>query len=87
LEITTEEKIPLNDADITGHCVVFFGAGLETVPSALQFAIYLLALYPEVQERLFMELNQAAQQSGGEFSYGMLDRLEYLNGVISGEYF
>lgn len=49
-------KVLLSEYEIAVHCLVFFLEGLETTGSAMTFASYLLAKYPDVQERVYVQL-------------------------------
>ena len=51
-----EEK-KLTDEEIVGHSIVFLLAGNETTANALAFTSYLLALNPEIQEKLQAEID------------------------------
>ena len=52
-----EEK-KLTDEEIVGHSIVFLIAGNETTANTLAFTSYLLALNPEIQEKLQAKINE-----------------------------
>ena len=47
----------LTDKEIVGHSVTFLLAGYETTSTALAYVAYLLAVNPEVQDKLDAEIN------------------------------
>lgn len=65
------DGMPFDDAEMVDQVAVFFLAGHETSASALGWALYLLALDPELQERL---ADEAARELRPEF--GAVSRLK-----------
>ena len=71
IDASTEEGEPvaaegskkLSDEEIVSHSVGFLLAGYETTANTLAFASYLLALNPEVQERLGAEIDEYHQNN------------------------
>ncbi|CAN7975782.1 unnamed protein product [Ixodes persulcatus] len=55
---------PMTLDDITAQAMLFFGAGTDTVSSAMTYSAYLLALNPECQERVLKEVDDAVQKDG-----------------------
>ena len=47
----------MTDGEVFANALGFLGAGNETTASALSFASYLLALHPDVQEKLQSEID------------------------------
>lgn len=68
---------------MTAQCFVFFVAGFETSSGALSFALYELARHKEIQEKLFEEITTATGVNG-ELNYDSLQKMTYLDQVISG---
>lgn len=48
---------------LAGNVQGFLAAGIETVRTSLNWAFLILAKYPDVQERLFLEVQQTCGQS------------------------
>jgi cytochrome P450 len=67
---TTEEMVD--------QVAIFFLAGHETSASALAWALYMLALYPEVQEKVAAE----AATLGPAPEFGAMSRLKYTRDVF-----
>jgi len=79
-------KLKLTDDLILAQCILFFNAGFDTVQALLDFCLYELAINPEVQQKLFLELNSLMMKEGNkELSHENLSQLPYLEMVVSGE--
>lgn len=52
----------LEDGTVVAHCVGFLLAGYETTSNAVTYMSYLLALHPDVQERLANEIHTHLQE-------------------------
>lgn len=72
-----------SDDEIIDQMLTFLAAGHETTASALTWCGYLMALNPDVQEKLRAEIrkNVPSPDSGEEISHETFERLPYLNGV------
>ncbi|XP_046422449.1 uncharacterized protein LOC124180747 [Neodiprion fabricii] len=68
---------------LVGQAAVFFAAGFETSSSTLSFALYELALHPDIQSKLREEITSALANNGGKITYEMVLSLEYLDQVVS----
>lgn len=71
---------------LTAQCFVFFIAGFETSSGTLSFALYELAKHPEIQEKLFDEINKTLEENDGSFDYECLQKMPYMDQVVSGKY-
>lgn len=56
--------------------------GYETTASTLTFASYILAMHPEIQERLRTEIIEAKEQCNGSIDYETLMSLTLLDAFI-----
>ena len=63
-----EEK-RLTDEEIVAHSIVFLLAGNETTANTLAFTSYLLALNPEIQEKLQAEIDEYFESKPVSWSY------------------
>jgi hypothetical protein len=51
----------------------------------MSYALYELALHPEVQSRLREEITQVLDKHQGELTYEGMNEMSYLDMVVSGE--
>ena len=58
LSETADGSAKLNDDEIAATSITFLGAGYETTANTLAYTTYLLALNPEVQEKLYQEVRE-----------------------------
>jgi cytochrome P450 family 6 len=63
----------------------FLGAGYETSGTTLSFALYELALHPEIQHRLREEILEVLNKHDGKLTYEGIQNMSYLDRVVSGE--
>jgi cytochrome P450 family 6 len=63
----------------------FLIAGYETSASTLTFALYELAMYPEIQQRLRAEILEVLRKHDGKLAYDGMQYMSYLDRVVSGE--
>uniref|UniRef100_A0A2L2YIP3 Cytochrome P450 3A24 n=1 Tax=Parasteatoda tepidariorum TaxID=114398 RepID=A0A2L2YIP3_PARTP len=68
----------MTDEEIVANAYIFLLAGYETTATALGFTFYLLITHPEVQERLFQEIDAAE-----DCDYATLQSLQYLDQVFN----
>jgi len=68
-----------------GQALQFIGAGFETSGSTLHFALYEIALHPEIQNRLRAEIMLVLNKHNGQLTYDGLQEMVYLDMVVSGE--
>ena len=72
----------LTDDEIIAQSFVFLVAGYESSSTTLSFTCYHLAVYPEVQKRLYEEVMKFCPE-GTMPDYDTVQHLEYLDQVIS----
>ncbi|KAL3273876.1 hypothetical protein HHI36_015302 [Cryptolaemus montrouzieri] len=77
-----EMKAELSLEDITSQALIFFVAGFDTVSTAMCFMAYELALNPDIQQRLIMELDEH-RAVNKNLTYEGLAELTYLDMVFS----
>lgn len=73
----------LTEEEALSQCVAFFIAGLDATSSAVAFTFYLLALHPDVQQKLREEVDRCFEENGEEPSLDDVSKLKYLNCIIS----
>ncbi|PVF97230.1 cytochrome P450 [Serendipita vermifera] len=76
------EGLSLTDQEVIGNIFIFLIAGHETTAHSLAFAMGLLAMYPEVQEKLYAFVVKNVSDPSGAPSYSELSSLSYVNAVF-----
>jgi cytochrome P450 len=76
--------VQITDDTIVANCVMFIVAGFDTTQSLMLFLAYVLALHPEVQDKLRSEIDSVLEETDGEMTYDGLNKMEYLDMVING---
>jgi cytochrome P450 family 6 len=67
------------------QALTFLVAGYETSASTLTFALYELALHPEIQQSLRAQILQVLSKHDGKLTYDGIQEMSYLDRVVSGE--
>ncbi|TMW51341.1 hypothetical protein DOY81_003582 [Sarcophaga bullata] len=82
LELKNDDKVgSLTMEEMCAQVFVFFLGGFETSSSTMSFALYELALHPEIQDRVREEVNEMFGQDQ-EISYESLKDITYLDQVL-----
>ncbi|AUY53115.1 cytochrome P450 [Streptomyces sp. CB01881] len=76
-----ENGDPLSDKELRDEVVTLFSAGSATVATSLAWALHLLSIHPDVEERLFTEVTEVL--AGRPVTVADLPRLEYLGRVVT----
>lgn len=89
MQIDDHEKLngdvgKLTLEEIAAQAFIFYLAGFETSSTAMTFAVYELAMNPEIQETLREEIFSVVGKFGGEITYDSLSEMKYLQMVIDG---
>ena len=85
IDATTEDKTEqkrLSDTEILSQCFTFMAAGYETTANALTYTAYLLALNPDIQEKLIDQIREYISDHPDLSLYNMAQELTYLDMVI-----
>lgn len=75
----------LTDELLAAQAYIFFMAGFETSSTAMTYALYELALHPEIQDKLHGEIREALETHDGQLPYEATEKLEYLDKVYKGK--
>ena len=59
-----------------------FSVGFDTQAFTLSMIIHQLVKHDEVQDKLLAEIDEALEDGDGFVSYGLIDKLTYLDMVI-----
>lgn len=68
--------------DIIAQAFIFFFAGFAPSSALMGFIAHELAVNPEIQEKLYNEIDYFIKQENGEISYETLSKMKYLDMVI-----
>ncbi|KAJ7372188.1 Thromboxane-A synthase [Desmophyllum pertusum] len=83
-EVTNNNEVKrLTDEEIIGQCITFLVAGSETTGSTLAMIAHHLASYPEIQEKLLREIDDATRSRGDVSIQEFVQSLEYLDRFVS----
>ncbi|XP_019699655.2 cytochrome P450 6k1-like isoform X2 [Harpegnathos saltator] len=70
--------------DLVAQAAIFISGSLETSSTTMSFALYEIAIHPEVQNKLRKEILDAVREAGGKITYEMVTiSLPYLDMVLS----
>uniref|UniRef100_A0A1B6EAW4 Cytochrome P450 n=1 Tax=Clastoptera arizonana TaxID=38151 RepID=A0A1B6EAW4_9HEMI len=79
---TSEDKIFMTDMHITAQALTFLLAGLETVSSTINFALFTLAENPDVQAKLHEEIDHVMKNHKNTWSYQAVKEMVYLEEIL-----
>nr|CAD7602486.1 unnamed protein product [Timema genevievae] len=65
------------------HCLEMFLAGYDTMSTTIGFCLHELAINPDIQQTLIEEINEVLKEFGGEITHGAVQKMEYLDKVLS----
>ena len=83
MKLNHKKTRQLTDKDIISNLMVFLIVGYDTTNMTLAYALYALSLNPDVQERLWQEVDEAWKDAGDKLpDYNMVQGLPYLEMVI-----
>ncbi|KIM26275.1 hypothetical protein M408DRAFT_194729 [Serendipita vermifera MAFF 305830] len=77
------EGLKLTDDEVIGNIFIFLIAGHETTAHTLAFAAALLALYPDVQEKLYEFICTHVSNPSGAPTYNEVPQLTYVSAVFN----
>ncbi|GIY09379.1 hypothetical protein CDAR_88121 [Caerostris darwini] len=82
LKLHVEDQV-LDEEGVRQEVDTFIAAGHDSTAVAVKWALYLIGLYPEVQEKIQQELDSVlGADSKGPLSVGDLNELQYLDCVL-----
>ncbi|XP_077285309.1 putative cytochrome P450 6a14 [Arctopsyche grandis] len=78
-----KEDKEMDDMFMAAQAFIFFAAGFETSSMIMSTTLHELAMNPDIQERLFQEIESAVAKNDGKLTYDGIVEMEYLDMVIS----
>ncbi|KAJ8044878.1 Cytochrome P450 3A24 [Holothuria leucospilota] len=75
-------KKEMTREELMAQAVVFFLAGYESTNVILTFLSYLLATHPDLQEKVYQEVQEVAS-AAESFSYDAVNKMEYLEMFVN----
>ncbi|XP_062562172.1 probable cytochrome P450 6g2 isoform X2 [Armigeres subalbatus] len=82
LQILLKGKSELTEEMIAGHSLSFFTEGFETSSITMAFAILHLAENPDVQEKLYQEVQRNLTENDGLLTFDLLQKIDYLDWIL-----
>ncbi|XP_014286440.1 probable cytochrome P450 6a14 [Halyomorpha halys] len=79
----TISQIVMDDNTIISNAFVFLLAGYETTANTLSFGLYELSKNPDIQERVYKEVDNVLKKYGGVITWEGLAEMKYIECVIS----
>lgn len=77
------QKKSMTNGEIMAQALLFMMAGSDTTGTALMHVSYLLAFNPEIQKKLFEEIESVLEKHNGEVTYDAVNEMEYMSKCIS----
>ncbi|XP_075148982.1 putative cytochrome P450 9f2 [Haematobia irritans] len=81
---STLKKREWSDFEVVAQCFLFFFAALEPLSTAMSFALHELMEYPNVQQKLYDEIQEFdSQLEGKQVTYEILQKMSYMDMTVS----
>nr|AIJ00768.1 P450 CYP6 family protein 8 [Plutella xylostella] len=77
-----ERSVVIDEDVMAAQAFVFYVAGYETSASTTAFLLRLLALHPDIQQRVYEEIQRVTSSLPGPLTYESLKQMTYLKQVI-----
>ncbi|MGS0740504.1 cytochrome P450 [Glaciimonas sp. GG7] len=80
--VQSTEEGTFTDAEIVGNVLTLLLVGEDTTANTLSWVIYFMAQYPEVQEKMQIEIDSILNTVGRPLDIKSLDQLPYIEAVV-----
>jgi len=78
----TNRELSFDINEMSAQAFIFFLAGFDTVSTTICFAQYELAVNPDVQKKLRIEIENVLKETNGKLTYEVVNNQKYLDAVI-----
>jgi len=86
-EVKQHQVPQTTNQDLTAQALIFFLAGYETVSSVMGYTCYELAINPDIQNKLRLEIQNVYEDTKRRPSYEVLLGMKYMDMVVTGKKF
>nr|XP_033329017.1 cytochrome P450 6A1-like [Megalopta genalis]XP_033329018.1 cytochrome P450 6A1-like [Megalopta genalis] len=76
------QDIEITDNLLTAQAMVFFAAGFETSSTTICHALYEMALNPQIQDKLRVEIKEFSTKNNSSFKYDDVKEMKYLDKIF-----
>ncbi|KAF7403884.1 hypothetical protein HZH68_006678 [Vespula germanica] len=83
MQARDKESSNLDIKDIVAQAFIFFLAGFDTSSTLMCFMVHELAVHPEIQDKLYQEINEVLLRTNGEITYEELSKMEYMEMIMN----
>lgn len=85
MEARGKDDFKLQPLEMTAQAFVFFFAGFETTSSQICLVAHMMAIHPEMQERLQREIDEVLAKLGPneKVTYAVINAMPYLDAVFN----
>lgn len=81
----TNKGLTMNE--LTAQAFIFFLAGFETSSTTMTFALYELAINPDIQEEMRKEIEMVMSKHNNVLTYDAIQEMTYMDKVLQGKTF
>ena len=74
-------KDSFTTSELAAEAFIVYAGGFETSATLITFALYELAINPDIQQRLRDEIKTEIEKNAGKLTYDLLLDLKYLDQV------
>ncbi|XP_077295471.1 putative cytochrome P450 6a13 [Arctopsyche grandis] len=80
--VDDEGKLKFQGDTLLAQAAIFFSAGFQTISSTISFSLYELAMSPDVQEKVLIEIEEVLNSHNGMVTNEAIQNMKYLGMCI-----
>lgn len=80
---SNEKKEDLSIEEMTSQAFIFFLGGFGTSAVLMCYLAHLLAIHPDVHEKLQREVDETMEETSGNPTYEAINKMKYMEAVVS----